>query len=115
MSDCKCMSPPFTHTDYDIEEIGCDEEEGRYGDVALWTCRECGAEWLRYFVEYESFTGSGRFFMGLIPESRRREVKPENAIRILDALPWRFIGGSFFGSSGMRTTRPCPWQLMGGG
>jgi hypothetical protein len=59
-------------TSYTERAIGVDETNGRYGLVDARTCRSCGR--LRYHVEYEGFTGSGRWFRGLLPEDVPRGV-----------------------------------------
>jgi hypothetical protein len=41
------MTPPFAHTDFDSKPIGVDTHKGRFGDVSIETCKECGANWQR--------------------------------------------------------------------
>ena len=104
--ECRCMTPPFDYRDYASREVGVDETHGRFGEVAIETCRVCGRTWLRYLVEYEAFTGSGRWFRGLVPGDVARKVTPEAAIGVLESLEWYFAGGSYFRSRGFRASGP---------
>lgn len=103
---CRCMTPPFNYQDFDSVTIGVDKTYGRFGEVSLETCRACRRKWLRYFVEYESFSKSGRWYRGLVSEEIARTVSPEKAIAILQSLEWRFAGGSFFESTGFKSSDP---------
>ena len=76
--------------------IGVDETNGRYGDVSVLTCRGCRRRWLHYFAEYEAFTGSGRWILGILPDDPPLLLNPQNAVPILNTLPWYIYGGSAF-------------------
>jgi hypothetical protein len=103
---CRCMTPPFDYQDFDSVTIGVDETRGRFGEVSVETCKACRNKWLRYFVEYESVSKSARWYRGLVSEEVARTVKPETAVEVLQSLDWRFAGGSYFGSTGLRSTDP---------
>ncbi len=76
--------------------VGVDQTDGRFADVSLETCRSCGKVWLRYFVEYEAFSRSGRWARGIVTLDQARAMTPETALDTLDTLP-RFVrGGSYF-------------------
>lgn len=96
------MTPPFRHTDLDSELIGVDETNGRFGEVSVETCKTCGAKWLRYFVEYEAFTASGRWYRGLVSQETLSSLTPEGAVDALSGLPWHFYGGSYFETTGRK-------------
>ena len=106
MSECRCMTPPFYFLDYDSQSLGVDETNGRFGEVTIETCKECGKKWLRYFVEYPSFSESGRWYRGLVTPEIVKLVTPERALELLASLPWHFYGGSYFRSTGRRGTGP---------
>lgn len=108
MSDCRCFNPPFHYADYVKEPVGTDTTNRRYGEVSLETCRHCGTRWLHYLVEYEAFTGSSRWFRGLITEQDLARITPEGAVPFLESLPWYFEGGSYFDSRGRRGSGPVP-------
>ncbi len=95
---CPCLTPPLAHDAYSEQPVGIDETAGRFGEVSICRCKHCAQPWLRYFVEYEGFTASGRYFLGAISEQIAATVTPESAPEILASLPsyWRF--GSYFGS-----------------
>jgi hypothetical protein len=84
---------------FDTTDLGMDETDNRYGDVELHVCRQCGAHWLRYFVEYEAFSRSGRWYYGLLPNVLALPLTAENAVPILNRLPWYLYGGSYFNLS----------------
>jgi hypothetical protein len=100
------MTPSFDYRDFDSVEIGVDESDGRFGEVSIETCRACGSKWLCYFVEYEAFSNSGRWYRGQVSEEVVRCVLPETALEMLRSLKWRFVGGSAFGSTGFKSFDP---------
>jgi hypothetical protein len=100
------MTPPFDYRDYASVRVGVDETNGRFADVTIETCRSCARKWLRYHVEFEHLSRSGRWYRGLLTDAAARAVTPETAVCVLEGLEWRFAGGSAFGSTGFRTTDP---------
>lgn len=105
-ADCRCMTPPLDHRDYERRELGVDERGGRYADVAIKRCKRCGRTWLHYHYEMEAFTGSGRWYRGLVTPEQAARATPGNALEILAALPWHLYGGSYFGTTGKRSDVP---------
>lgn len=95
--------------------IGVDETNGRYGDVSVLTCRGCRGRWLYYFAEYEGFTASGRWILGLLPDDHPSPLTPQYAVTILNSLPWYIYGGSAFDSPppGRRARGNAPADLTG--
>ncbi|MDP3172822.1 MAG: hypothetical protein Q8M88_00115 [Phenylobacterium sp.] len=103
LTGCACEEAAAQYTQFDsYGGGGCDETDGRYADVGLLRCRTCRRLWLRYFVEYEAFTQSGRWARGLISEAAAATITPETALAHLDGLEWYLYGGSYYGSSGRR-------------
>jgi len=101
---CICLNLPMSYNHYkNIGFIGVDETEGRFGEVNIKQCKHCGRYWLHYFVEYEEFSESGRYFMGVITLEAAKTIKPETAIDYLDSLEWHLYGGSYFGGKGKST------------
>jgi hypothetical protein len=92
--ECGCLDSGPAH--YETTDLGVDKTDNCYGEVELHVCRNCGTRWLRYFVEYEAFTASGRWFYGLLPDVLPMPLTAENAIPILNSLPWHIYGGSYF-------------------
>lgn len=113
---CSCLempdnipAVPLQH----VRRIGVDVTNGRYGDVELLQCQQCNRYWLHYFVEYEAFTASGRWFMGVITPEQAQGLTPDKAIPLLESLDWHLWGGSYFyGKKGKSTNwkTPC-WHL----
>lgn len=102
MSECRCMTPPFYFDDFDSQLLGIDETNGRGGEVTVETCKACGKKWLRYFVEYPSFSESGRWYRGLVTLDMIESLKAEQAPELLAHLPWYFYGGSYFRTTGRK-------------
>ena len=100
------MTPPLDYRDYVREELGVDTGRGRFGDVAIERCIRCGRAWLRYHYEMEAFTGSGRWYRGLLTPEQAARATPANALEILAELPWHLYGGSYFGTDGRRSDVP---------
>ena len=100
------MTPPFHYTNFDTQNLGVDETNGRYGDVTIESCKACGSKWIQYLVEYEAFSSSGRWYRALISDEMLESVTPQNAVELLSTLPWHFFGGSYFRSTGQRGTGP---------
>lgn|ERR1044072_5047035 len=111
MPECRCMTPPFSYLDYETTTLGVDETNGRYGEVTVETCRACGSMWLRYFVEYESFSESGRWYRGRVTAEMVESLKPEQAPELLSNLPWYFYGGSYFRTRGREGSGPVSVDL----
>jgi len=100
---CACEDPAAPRDQFLAFQYGCDETGGRYADVTLSRCRECRRIWLRYSVEYESFSRSGRWARGIITEAQAETLTPETAADCLAGLDWYLYGGSYFdGRSGRR-------------
>jgi len=102
---CICLNEPLGFDCYDdVRRLGVDSTNGRYGEVNLWRCKLCDRYWLRYQVDYEAFTGSGRYFMGPISLEKAEALAPDEAITYLNQLEWHLYGGSyFFGKKGRST------------
>ena len=106
---CECLDEPMWFDRYNIVKfIGRDETNGRFGQVELWQCKSCGRYWLHYAVEYEAFTGSGRYFMGLITPEIADALSPNTAVEYLEKLDWHLYGGSYFsGKKGKSAGKVC--------
>ena len=57
---CPCRHSGVSYRQFSpFRSVGVDETEGRYAEVSIDECRERQLLWLRYAVEYESFSRSG--------------------------------------------------------
>lgn len=97
---CVCEKPEFHHTDYRESLIGVDKTNGRYADVSLLQCKLCQRIWIKYLVEFESFSKSGRWYRGIISKKEANAMSPENAFEYLENIDWYIFGGSYFESAG---------------
>jgi hypothetical protein len=104
MIECECNNPKSGFSLFQSSMVGIDEERGRYGEVSILKCARCGSLWLHYLVEYEGFTGSGRWYRAPLTEGMASRVTPRNAVEILRGIPWHFYGGSYFRTDGSRGT-----------
>lgn len=99
---CECQNPKANYLVFDSEQIGIDDKNGRYGEVSIKTCKKCRSKWLHYFVEYESFSRSGRWFRGEIAKDIVSKITAENAEEYLNKMDSCFAGGSYFESNGFK-------------
>jgi hypothetical protein len=113
MTACRCLTPPFDFRDYDIRALGVDPTHGRFAEVTVLTCQACGSLWLQYFVEYEQFPRSGRWYRGLVTPEQLVNLTPEQAPGLLAGCPWYFYGGSYFESGGRKGSGPLQVDLTG--
>ncbi len=101
---CPCLDAPLASDQYEVvAHLGVDTTHGRYGEVTIRRCRHCGRWWLHYLVEYEAFSGSGRYFMGLIAPFDAKALTPKVAVSYLNSLDWHLHGGSYFGGKAGRS------------
>lgn len=97
---CACEKPTSTYTEFRTSELGIDKTNGRFAEVSIQQCKLCQRIWIRYFVEYESFSKSGRWYKGIVSKKDRPQITPENAVEYLESLDWYIYGGSYFESTG---------------
>lgn len=97
---CECQNSKANYFVFDKKEIGIDTQKGRYGEVSIVTCKTCGSKWLHYFVEYEFFSRSGRWFRTSVTQEMESQITPENAGFYLNCATLCFAGGSYFDSNG---------------
>lgn len=107
---CRCEEPRAPAEQFDARSVGQDATDGRFAEVEIWRCRDCGRPWLRYAVEYEAFTASGRWARGLIQEADAETLTADRAAGHIDRLPWYIRGGSLFGGEASRASGPMRWN-----
>jgi hypothetical protein len=100
ITNCRCNYVPPRHFDYDRQYIGVDETDGRFAEVAIDTCKYCGTKWINYFYEVEGFSGSGRWYRGIIGEEAAATISASTAATWLEQLDQYMYGGSYFDSEG---------------
>src|SRR5579872_34455 len=86
VTSCTCEYGQAPYTEFESRELGVDDTEGRFAEVTLERCKTCRRLWLRYFVEYEAFSRSGRWARGLISEEDAASMTPEAAEPYLRSL-----------------------------
>src|SRR4029077_9893072 len=85
MNECACLVDGPQNPDVINERyIGCDKTSGRFADVTLLRCARCQRLWLRYAVEYEAFSRSGRWAAAPIDQTAAETMTPEVAAPFLD-------------------------------
>jgi hypothetical protein len=109
--ECPCLELGPKHPDIIRErDPGRDETDGRFADVELNRCAKCQQLWLRYAVEYEAFSHSGRWAVTPIAEAAAATMTPEAAPQFIHSAPWHIFGGSFWGHAGKRGKGRLPWN-----
>ena len=111
INGCACEDAAAPHTQFETLRRGCDETDGRYAEDSMARCRTCHRIWLRYFVEYESFSRSARWARGLITDHQAATLAPEAAADCLANLPWHLYGGSYFDGRSGRRSGPMHWGI----
>jgi hypothetical protein len=110
---CACDSPTARYDVFVEVGGGVDTTNGRHADVSIRRCRHCGQHWVRYHVEYEAFSKSGRWARGKIADDLAATIAVEDVAEYIDALPSYFAGGSLFDSCGFARTGRMPWEIVG--
>ncbi len=90
------MAGSCAHKHIDTRYLGTDPAEGRYADVSLQACVDCGLLWVHYQFEFEAFTASGRWYRGEIDSAQARALEATSAAKLLESLPSYTAGGSYF-------------------
>ncbi len=98
---CTCQTAAAPAAQFTSLSVGTDATHGRFGEVTIEQCQQCQRVWLKYFVEYEGTSQSGRWL--------RAEYKPTMAAELLQQLGVTVWGGSFF----QQHTAPADWTLPG--
>jgi hypothetical protein len=107
--DCDCLTAG-PRTPIHVIYLGRDTTGGRYADVEIRRCPDCGRSWLHYHVEYAAFVGSGRWCEGIIDESHIATMTPEDAPGYLASLAWHVFGGSYYSHAGRRGSGKLRWD-----
>jgi hypothetical protein len=91
-TSCGCLAAPGKHLGHRAE-LGMDEW---FAEVSILICSECGRHWLRYHLEDEAFSRSGRWYTGAISEEQASTMMAATARATLETLAWYWYGGSYF-------------------
>ena len=86
---CRCEEPDAPIDLFERTFLGTDY---LFAEVCIDLCRACRRQWLHYHLEYEGFTGSGRWYRGLLPPGAA--VTTRNAALVFADLEWYWAGGS---------------------
>lgn len=95
---CACEKQDLIESEYRTSNVGIDFTGGRNAEVSIIQCKLCQRIWLKYFVEKESLTKSGKWYKGIIAKKEIAGMKPENAVEYLENLEWYIYGGADLGS-----------------
>lgn len=94
--DCPCLDEAPRWPDFEETVIGVDQTNGRHAEVETHECSRCGRLWLKYLLEDEAFSRSGRWYSGVVTTDQLEDLTPAEAPGVLELLPWYLVGGSFF-------------------
>ena len=112
-TNCPCEDPEAPRGLLSSHRGGVDETWGRFADVTISRCRRCGQHWVKYQLEYEAFSRSGRWARGKIDADLAATIAVEEVAEHINALPAYIAGGSYFGSTGQIRRGRMPWGIMG--
>jgi len=91
---CHCEIPPFNHQHYTELYGGYDN---KHGHVEVSQCIKCKQKWIKYLIEEEWQTNSGRWWRVKLNSS---SIEIEDAREFFEKQTLGFFGGSFFGHAG---------------
>jgi hypothetical protein len=91
---CHCETPPFEYQNYTELYGGYDKKQGH---VSVSECNKCKTKWLKYLIEEEWQTSSGRWWRVKLGTP---SIKIKNARKLIEQQTTGFFGGSFFGHAG---------------
>jgi hypothetical protein len=106
---CQCDSGAARFDTFESTFVGIDPTAGRFAEVSLERCKSCRRLWLRYLVEREAFSRSGRWARGLVTETVAAGLSPEDAEPYLRQLPSYIVGGSYFDGKWRRQKGKMDW------
>ena len=107
MNECTCLSEGPRRPDViDERYIGRDDTGGRFADVSLLRCSRCRRLWLRYAVEYEAYSRSGRWAAAPIDQTAAVTMTPEVAAPFLDRAELCIVGGVLLRPPRAQGSRP---------
>ena len=104
---CACRTLPPHYTNYRSTFWGQDDTNGRFAEISRMECVHCGTIWLKYHVEFESYSYSGRWYCGEVTEEILQTLTPETVVAYLESLDEYFYGGSYFKTSGRIGSGTC--------
>ncbi|NND82913.1 MAG: hypothetical protein HKN50_10840 [Gammaproteobacteria bacterium] len=99
---CRCSEPPFYYKDYESKDIGVDPNDPKFGEVSMDLCRSCDKLWLKYHIEWDGYSRSGRWYRGEVTPEQAEGITPQKAAELLKMAEWHFKGGSYYKSGGIR-------------
>ncbi len=100
MENCPCNTPQCNAENFSINFWATDNTNNRFGEISIYICKHCNTQWLHYFVEYEAFSQSARWYRGKITTQQLQQLTPNKAVDFLQQLDIYIYGGSFFKSTG---------------
>ena len=93
MHTCICHNPPFKAVSFQINSLGSDHN---FADITQEMCNKCGQGWIKYFLEDEGFSNSGRWWR--VPFSDACPSFSE-AKSFIEKQTWCWVGGSYYDSA----------------
>jgi hypothetical protein len=103
MTICSCDKPPFQYLEYDTESLGYDSD---FGEVSVDTCKKCNKQWLKYLIEEEHYSKSGRWWRIPIKNINNKKLTVKDAKSFIESAEWCFIGGSYYEGKISKITAP---------
>ncbi len=100
---CKCETPPSHYSDFDEEFVG---EDQHAAEVSLFRCRTCGRSWLKYLIEEPHRSNSGRWWRVAVSPEDLAGLSVGTARDFIEKQLQCIVGGSYFGSTGLRYFHP---------
>jgi hypothetical protein len=81
------------------ETFGTDKT---HGEAEVKWCLLCGRFWLRYLIEEEAFSNSGRWYLGEVSPYQASRITADQVRSEFEIMSRYFYGGSYYeGRSGL--------------
>lgn len=109
---CACEDGSARFDRFEARSVGRDETSGLFAEVEIWRCRTCGRPWLRYSMEQEAFSRSGRWTRGLVTDAEADAVTADTASDVLGRLASRLEGGSYHSGQVLRLSGRLNWSAQ---
>lgn len=107
-ANCSCLDDPLKNNWAAFKEVDLEEDltSGRFGDVWARICPTCKYIWLRYFVTYEAFEKSGRWYLGRLRIKDPVAIQLKKVVMLLEDSDPCFYGGSYYDTTGRILENP---------
>jgi transposase-like protein len=100
IENCPCKAPQCNAENFNFSFWATDTTNNRFAEISIYTCKHCNSQWVHYFVEYEAYSKSGRWYRCRITPLQLQQLTANNTVDFLEQAADYFYGGSYFNTTG---------------